>query len=155
RSIEEATGMLVPTLLSGILAIAGNGAEAVRSADPPPVPPRPCASPEFRQFDFWIGEWNVTTPDGQAGGHNRSAPSLGGCALRESWTGASGTHGTSLNAFDPGARVWRQTWVDDGGTVLLISGRLDGGQMILEGEVPAAGGKTTRQRIRWTPLSEG
>ena len=31
----------------------------------------PCDAPEFRQFDFWLGEWTVTKPDGQLAGTNR------------------------------------------------------------------------------------
>jgi hypothetical protein len=148
--------MIASALLSGVLAMTAAEVEVVRSADPPPAPAaKPCASAEFRQFDFWIGDWDVTTPDGKVAGHNRIEPILGGCALRENWTGARGTNGTSLNVFDAGTRTWRQTWVDDGGSVLLISGRLDGGRMVLEGDAPAGGGKTTRQRITWTPLPGG
>ncbi len=29
-------------------------------AQTPPAPPR-CDTPEFRQFDFWVGDWNVTS----------------------------------------------------------------------------------------------
>ena len=37
-----------------------------------PAPPRPapCTAPEHRQFDFWIGEWPVKTPDGKVAGAN-------------------------------------------------------------------------------------
>ena len=28
-----------------------------------PKRPVPCSRPEFRQFDFWLGDWDVTTPD--------------------------------------------------------------------------------------------
>ena len=112
--------------------------------------PSPCAAPERRQFDFWIGEWDVTRPDGKVAGQNRIAPILGGCALREEWTGAGGNRGTSLNAWDADARRWRQTWVDESGTVLLLVGGLDGGRMVLESDGGAA-----RQRITWTPLPDG
>ena len=30
-----------------------------------------CADPAYRQFDFWIGEWQVHTPDGKLAGTNR------------------------------------------------------------------------------------
>ena len=110
----------------------------------------PCASPEHRQFDFWIGEWEVTRPDGKLAGHNRITPILGGCALREEWTGAGGNQGTSLNAWDPEARRWRQTWVDQGGTVLLLAGGIDGGKMVMQ-----SGDGASRQRITWTPMGDG
>ena len=31
----------------------------------------PCESAAHRAFDFWIGEWNVHTPDGKLAGVNR------------------------------------------------------------------------------------
>ncbi|HET7704523.1 MAG TPA: hypothetical protein VFM36_00410, partial [Thermoanaerobaculia bacterium] len=47
----------------------------------------PCDRPEHRQFDFWAGEWTVTTPDGKTAGTNRITKIAGGCALLEEWTG--------------------------------------------------------------------
>ncbi len=146
----------LPHILAGVLALTVGDVGA--ASDPPPQStpaPKPCATPEHRQFDFWLGDWDVTTPDGKAAGHNRITVILGGCALREEWAGRSGTHGTSLNMFDAGARKWRQTWVDDGGTVLLLTGEFKGGKMVLEGDSPAAGGATVRQRITWTPQPGG
>jgi hypothetical protein len=140
----------------GVLALTVGDVGA--ASDPPPQStpaPRPCATPQHRQFDFWLGDWDVTKPDGKAAGHNRVSVILGGCALREEWTGASGTHGTSLNMFDAGAHKWRQTWVDDGGTVLLLTGEFKGGKMVLEGDSAASGGATVRQRITWTPQPGG
>jgi len=147
--------MLASTrILAGVLALTLGGADAASAAaDPPAQVPaaKPCTAPAYRQFDFWLGDWNVTTPDGKAAGHNRITQILGGCALREEWTGTSGTHGTSLNMFEPGARKWRQTWVDDGGTMLLLTGEFKGGKMVLE----SAGAAAVRQRITWTPEAGG
>lgn len=149
--------MLAMPLLAGILAMTVGDVEIARAADPPPATPapKPCATPEHRQFDFWLGEWEVTRPDGKIAGHNRINLILGGCALREEWTGAGGHHGTSLNVYDAAARKWRQTWVDDDGTVLLLAGEFKGGKMVLEGDTPAGAGKTARQRITWTPIEGG
>ena len=44
-------------------------------------PAKPCTAAENRQFDFWIGDWDVTTPNGKAAGTNRINPILGGCVL--------------------------------------------------------------------------
>jgi hypothetical protein len=156
---EEAFMIALPHILAGVLALTVGEVDAARAASDPPAQAtpaaKPCTAPAHRQFDFWLGDWDVTTPDGKPAGHNRITLILGGCALREEWTGASGTHGTSLNMFDDGARKWRQTWVDDGGTVLLLTGEFKGGKMVLEGDSPAAGGASVRQRIAWTPLSAG
>jgi len=148
----------LPQLLAGVLALTVGDVEIARGADPPAQTAstsKPCATPEHRQFDFWLGDWEVTKPDGKIAGHNRITRILGGCALREEWTGSSGTSGTSINAFDAGTQKWHQTWVDDGGTVLLLTGDFQGGKMVLVGEGPAAGAKTKRQRITWTPLPGG
>jgi hypothetical protein len=150
--------MIAIPILAGVLAMTAGDVEVVRASDPPAQAapaPKPCAAPEHRQFDFWLGDWDVTTPDGKTAGHNRISLILGGCALREEWTSARGNNGTSLNMYDGGSRKWRQTWVDDGGTVLLLTGELKGGKMVLEGETPAGAGKTSRQRITWTPLPGG
>jgi hypothetical protein len=80
---------------------------------------KPCAAPEFRQFDFWLGEWDVTSADGTPLGRNRITLILGGCALQEQWTSASGNNGSSFTFFDPRSRKWHQFWIDDSGTAWL------------------------------------
>jgi hypothetical protein len=150
--------VLALPLLAGILAMTAADVELVRAEDPPAptaAAARPCATPEHGQFGFWLGEWEVTTADGKPAGHNRITKILGGCALREEWTSARGNNGTSLSMYDAGARRWRQTWVDDGGTVLLLTGEIRNGKMVLSGDSPLGGGRTARQRITWTPLPGG
>ena len=124
----------------------------VTAADPPASK---CTATEMRQFDFWIGAWNVTDRGKQAG-HNRIERILDGCALLENWTGAEGGAGKSLNFFDAEDSRWHQTWIDRSGGALFLSGRFENGSMRLEGE-RAASGETpaTRHRITWTPLPGG
>ena len=57
--------------------------------------------------------------------------------------------------YDAVRKRWHQTWVDDKGNVLLLDGEWKGGRMVLEGERPVAGGKTSRERITWTPQAGG
>lgn len=111
---------------------------------------RPCSAPEHRQFDFWVGEWRVTTPDGKHAGDNRIESILDGCALHESWRGASGGAGFSYNAYDVSRKLWHQTWVDRHGNLLLLEGGLRDGKMVLSG----LQGKTLN-RITWTPGADG
>jgi hypothetical protein len=114
-----------------------------------------CDAPEFRQFDFWLGDWDVRA-GGQPVGSNRIERAHDGCVLVEHWTGRSGVTGTSLNAFDAAAGRWRQTWVDSSGTVLLLEGGRVGPAMVLRGALPdpAAAGPAP-QRLTWTPLPDG
>lgn len=129
--------LAVPLLALGTLA----------SAQPPPAA---CTGPEHRQFDFWVGDWRVTTPDGQHAGDNRIEKVLDGCALHENWQGAKGGRGFSYNIYDRARGVWHQTWVDRQGTLLMLEGGLKGGAMVLTGEQGGA-----LNRITWTPSKDG
>lgn len=114
-----------------------------------------CDDPAYRQFDFWIGEWQVHTPDGKLAGTNHIAREYGGCVLHERYTTPRSYAGESLNTYDAARGVWHQTWVDNEGVLLLLEGRFGAGQMRLEGESKGADGKITRHRITWTPNTDG
>lgn len=119
------------------------------AAQQPTHPPK-CTAAEYRQFDFWIGDWDVTLPNGKFAGTNRIDSILSGCVLRENWSGARGMHGTSYNIYDAAGRRWHQTWVDDFGTLLELNGAFEDGKMVLTGEQKSDSGSTL-QRITWTP----
>lgn len=114
-----------------------------------------CDTAEHRQFDFWIGTWNVTSTRGEQLGTNRIERILGGCVLYESWTGATGSRGHSFSTFDPGDNRWHQTWVDNGGTMLMLAGGLINGEMVFEGERRLRDGTRQLERITWTPNADG
>ncbi len=116
-----------------------------------PSPAVPCTAPEYRQFDFWLGDWDVTNPAGKPAGHNRVTSEFGGCVLQEHWTGAGGSVGSSFNIYDPVRKVWHQTWVDNSGTLLEIEGGLKDGSMVMMGEQLQPDGKKLLNRITWTP----
>ena len=114
-----------------------------------------CDSAEHRQFDFWIGTWNVTE-GAQPAGQNTIESDLRHCALFESWRSADGSRGRSINFYDQDRRRWHQTWIDDRGAALELDGGLIGGSMVLEGERPDARGTgTIHHRITWTPERDG
>src|SRR5689334_19615052 len=71
---------------------AAQAATASGSATPPMrPPPTVCVNdPERHRFDFWIGEWNVTTQGGTTVGSSVIQSVSGGCALLENWSSASG-----------------------------------------------------------------
>ena len=136
-------------LIVGMLAL---GCSTAWSQPPPASPPPDCSGPEYRQFDFWVGRWEVRQGDKLAG-HNRISRELGDCALREHWRGAGGLEGVSLNFFDRSDARWHQLWVDGRGGVLRLSGSAPRpGEMLLESD-PAASGP--RQRIHWTLREDG
>lgn len=46
----------------------------------------PCDNWQHREFDFWIGECRVKTPDGKLAGVNRIEREYGGCVLHGRYT---------------------------------------------------------------------
>lgn len=112
--------------------------------------PLPKLSPECRQFDFWIGEWEVTTPAGTS----KIESIAGQAALLENWTGAGGFIGKSLNAYNATEKQWQQFWVDNTGGVLELNGGLVDGRMVLSGK-HVVNGQALIERITWTPNADG
>ncbi|HEX9565340.1 MAG TPA: hypothetical protein VF981_15270 [Gemmatimonadaceae bacterium] len=139
--------------LSTLIALAFLNTAA--PAQQPAQQPARCSAPEYRQFDFWIGDWKVTGANGQQAGTNRIEVMLGGCVLYESWTASGPSRGHSFNIYDPGDRKWHQTWVDNSGTLLQLAGGLVNGDMVLEGERMLPNGASRLERITWTPNSDG
>ena len=114
-----------------------------------------CTAAEHRQFDFWIGEWDVHQADGKLAGRNTITRAHGGCVIEERYTGARGYTGASLNIYDVSRDRWHQTWVDNGGLLLQLDGAFRGGTMVLEGETVDSAGAIQKQRITWAPLPGG
>jgi len=114
-----------------------------------------CKDPAYRQFDFWLGEWEVRKPDGTLAGTNRIEKQYGGCVLHEHYSTPSGYSGESLNTYDVTRKLWHQTWVDNTGLLLLLDGRLVDGRMVLEGAGQDAKGVAIKHRISWTPNPDG
>jgi hypothetical protein len=87
-----------------------------------------CRAPEYRQFDFWIGNWNIRNANDQPAGVSEVYPVLGGCAVIEKFLGGAGL---SLNAYDEGTRAWNQFYVFAQGGILLLRGAFRNDSMIL------------------------
>jgi hypothetical protein len=81
-----------------------------------------CASgTEARQFDFWIGEWNVQV-DGRIVARSSIQSIAGGCIILEHWMPFSAGEGMSWNFFNPTTRQWEQVWLTTTGEVLKVAG---------------------------------
>ena len=133
--------MRIPTV--AILAIVLASGGTLARAQPPK---KACTEPAHRQFDFWIGEWDVLLPDGKPAGRNHIVSIAGGCGLEEQWTGAGGGSGRSLNTYDAADKRWHQFWVGGDGTVLQLAGSFAGNVMTLE---------NAANRIRFTRNGDG
>ncbi|HEY6892639.1 MAG TPA: cupin domain-containing protein, partial [Rhodanobacteraceae bacterium] len=117
--------------------------------------PRPCSGPEYRQFDFWVGTWDVFSPDGKLAGHSRVEPIEGGCGIQENWTGAGGGTGRSLNTYSPLDRKWHQFWIGAGGVVLNLAGTFDHTTLTMTGRSAAPAGGAVENRLSFTPNPDG
>ena len=137
-----------------ILAAAAIGLAVSMAASAQAPAPAPCSAPEAKQFDFWLGDWDVFTPDGKLAGTNR-IERMYGCVLHESWSNPK-VQGQSFNAYDPDRGVWHQTWVDSSGSLLLIEGAFREGSMRMS-DATLPGKKDAKQlnEIAWTPMPDG
>ncbi len=114
-------------------------------------PPAACTAAEHRQFDFWVGVWEVSVGT-QVAGINTITRENNGCVVVERWAGAQGLTGTSLNVYHAPTKRWHQTWVDSAGSLLLLDGEFKDGAMRLAS--PTQGAKVLH-RVTWTPNADG
>jgi tetratricopeptide (TPR) repeat protein len=92
----------------------------------------PCMGiPQARQFDFWIGEWDVY-PNGASMviGHSKVEMASGGCMILENWTalGPVPNTGKSMNYVNTATGKWEQHWIGSGGL------NINNPQMFVNGE---------------------
>ncbi|TNE62053.1 MAG: hypothetical protein EP335_13795 [Alphaproteobacteria bacterium] len=122
--------------------------------------PQPTAcetDPGFRAFDFWLGDWSVSSSkSGKYAGENHIKAIEGGCAISEDWHGQGGSTGKSVNYYNPVTGKWRQVWVAAGAYSLDIEGGLKDGSMVLEGTIwYYSTGGAVPFRGTWTPNADG
>lgn len=130
---------------------------ALQTAAPPPVD---CSDADHSAFNFWLGEWDVS-PTGTDTVVARSTISsaAGGCAIEENYhqtVGPGGVaasyHGSSFSVFDAAnGGIWRQFYVDSGGSVTAFEGGLQDGGMVLD----APGAPGVIQRMTVAPQPDG
>ena len=115
---------------------------------------RPCSvSPEAKQFGFWLGEWEVRTPQGQLAGTSSVQSVVGDCAILENWTSARGASGKSLNFFNREKGWWQQTWLDDHGRVIEFEkGEFKDGSMKFSAESQGKDGTKTLLKLSFFDL---
>lgn len=108
---------------------------------------KPCAGNENQGFDFWIGEWTVTSPSREGWSADSSITRHNdGCSIHESYSSPQGYTGSSINFYDQNDRKWHQTWIDNQGAALYLEGGLVDGNMVMsDGE----------NRITWSKQPDG
>ena len=122
-------------------------------------PKNPCTVPQQKQFEFWVGEWDLTWPGQKANevdhGTNSIKRIMDGCVVQENFSGGDSMamRGTSLSMFDTRANKWKQTWVDNQGGYLDFTGEFKDGQMILQREGVRPDGTKVLQRMVWKNIT--
>ncbi len=120
---------------------------------------KPCMYlPEARQFDFWLGEWDVfpsQAPVGQAAkiANSKIEQISEGCGLLENWT-STGNNGKSINYYDSSTKKWYQHWIGSGGGALRYEGNFAENAMKFEGSTIGKDGKKTLQKLTFFKLDE-
>lgn len=151
----------IKTFLSSLVAwCLVSSALAQEQTTEQKAPPKPvCESvDEFKDFDFWIGEWNVYTNDEKRTfqGTNSISKHHQNCLIMENWTNAQGGKGSSMNYFDPVENQWRQLWVAGGYSIDYTGGLDESGSMVLTGNINYyQTGKSSAFRGTWTANSDG
>jgi len=97
----------------------------------------PCSNPVYRQFDFWVGEWEAFGPKGKAG-DSKISIILDSCIVLEEWTSAGVQQGLryagkSFNTWNAAKKQWQQTWVDNvGNTTAFVEGKYEDNKIIYQ-----------------------
>lgn len=113
----------------------------------------PCSSPEAAQFDFWVGEWELTWGEDGAG-TNSIEKILDGCVILENFDGTPtiALKGISVSSYNQRLKKRQQTWVDNQGGYLDFVGEFADGKMILSREF-VKDGERIRQRMVWDNIT--
>ena len=132
------------TVTAGVTEL---GTFAVSRAEPATA----CTTPQHRQFDFWIGLWDVTVVGAPVTVPSEITGEPSGCAVFENFGNGAGR---SINVFNPADGKWHQTFVFSAGQRMILIGGLVGQEMKLEAPSPP-GPPGSFNRWTWTPLTGG
>lgn len=120
---------------------------------------KPCSQPEFRQFDFWVGEWEAFNPKGIKSGDSKISIIIDSCVILEEWTGTPNQgfvfKGKSFNSYNVATKQWQQTWTDNtGNTTEFLRGEATDGKIIYYADkVTDPKGKIFMRRLTFTKLN--
>jgi hypothetical protein len=108
-----------------------------------------CNQPEYGQFDFWLGDWDLVTPAGQSSG-DRSRVQLrtGDCVVEETFMPVTGG-GVSRSMYDARTGEWARVWLEPGRMLIFVTGGLDSSDMITTGGT--TGTSQLTNRTIWQP----
>ena len=133
--------LIITIIIFGVSIFAENLTAQTQTA------PKPCLNSEkTKEFDFWLGDWDVLV-NGKKVGENFVEKKLDGCTLVEKWKANSGGTGMSLNSFNPATQKWKQFYVGSGGSTLEFEGVLEKNVMRMEGSSIGQNGKIILHKL--------
>jgi hypothetical protein len=155
RALHARVTKSIFAALVALAVLAGKDVATADQAATPPTPLLSCSGPEYRQFDFWVGDWDAFAPGAAtASARVRVTRILDGCAIREDYQDVRGLVGTSVSTYDRSRQLWHQSWVTNRGQLLLLDGAFANGAMVLAGP-DRAGGAAALARGTWTNTQDG
>lgn len=114
---------------------------------------KPCiAMPIFRQFDFWLGQWDVESAGAKIA-HSSIQSLADGCIILENWMPLAAPPGKSWNVLNQTTGKWEQTWMS-AGKLAKLEGEIKDGAMRFT-SMPGSAPPGTRTRMSFTPNSDG
>ena len=117
-----------------------------------------CTDDEYRQFDFWLGEWDVTSAgSAQPTAASRISSKQDGCVVLEEYSVGAAFTGMSINFYDSAKETWHQTWMSNAGGSVYLEGALnkDGAMVLTDKDLPISKVSGTINRVTWTPNNDG
>jgi uncharacterized protein YciI len=119
------------------------------SATPPGVEQR---NPEF---DFWLGDWEVTDSQGVVLGWSRVVLQPGGKVIHESWNDVHGDGGDGWLAHQAFGGKWHYAYAGHRGGVRLLNGSKVDSRMVLQGTGNRSAQPRNQWRCVWDPKPDG
>jgi len=116
-----------------------------------PQRPAGCTAAENRQFDFWLGEWDVLPSSSQSGvlvAESTISLHDQGCVIMEEWRPFAGAHGHSINIYDATDQNWHQVWMDATGRRTVYRGVLQDDVLRMDNLNPLPDQNGNPQRLR-------
>lgn len=114
-----------------------------------------CNSPELKQLEFMIGEWESYDKIGNLEGKSEINIVLGSCIIEEKWEGADGINSQSTLNFDMNSEKWHQVWSDDFGNIQTFEGKMKNGKLTLKSETIDDNGKKVYHKVTYSKGTKG
>src|SRR6185503_19080310 len=118
----------------------------------------PCNSlPEYRQLDFWVGDWDVLGAAGQVVGTSHIERILANCVIQETYEGAPSSSvvpnyvGKAFHFYNQNRKRWEQLYVDTTATPFDWIGTFENGALVYTREGPfGPSNLDVKQRMTFT-----